>query len=187
MQTYETDVTSVSNTPLAVITLTWQSCKREQGIFQVATWQGIEGSRSGKGIFISGELMQCKRLTKHIWWKPQPSWKPVQTTAKKSSKFIKKITHIDDIMIHNLVKYLVQTLFRLWDIKITNFYLTNEVEFGQYILQDCASSYHLHVWFFWVNLDNFFAMICTNFHKIMVSTRYVPYIYTYMACNVIGD
>ena len=92
MQTYETDVTSVSNTPLAVITLTWQSCKREQGIFQVATWQGIEGSRSGKGIFISGELMQCKRLTEHIWWKPQPSWKPVQTTAKKSSKFIKKIT-----------------------------------------------------------------------------------------------
>jgi len=29
--------------------------------------------------------------------------------AKKSSKFTKTITHIDDMMIHNLVKYLVQT------------------------------------------------------------------------------
>ena len=49
------------------------------------------------------------------------SWKPVQTTAKKSSKFTKKITHVVDIMIHNLVKYLVQTRLNLWDIKITNF------------------------------------------------------------------
>ena len=48
------------------------------------------------------------------------SWKPVQTTAKRSSKFIKKITHIDDMMIYNLVKYLIQTRLRLWDIKITN-------------------------------------------------------------------
>ena len=40
---------------------------------------------------------------------------------KKSSKFIKKITHADDMMIHNLVKYLVQTQLCLWDIKIINF------------------------------------------------------------------
>jgi len=33
----------------------------------------------------------------------------MQTTAKKSYKFNKKITHVDDMMIHNLVKYLVQT------------------------------------------------------------------------------
>ena len=32
---------------------------------------------------------------------------------KKSSKFTKKITHVDDIMIHNLVKYLVQIRLRL--------------------------------------------------------------------------
>ena len=64
------------------------------------------------------------RLTnrEHIWWKPQPSWKSVQITTKKSSKFIKKITRVDDMMIHNFVKYLVQTWLRLWDIKITNFY-----------------------------------------------------------------
>ena len=40
-------------------------------------------------------------------------WKLVQTTAKRSSKFIKKITHADDMMIHNLVKYFVQTRLRL--------------------------------------------------------------------------
>ena len=52
------------------------------------------------------------------------SWKPVQTTVKRSSKFTKKITHIDNIdnmVIYNLVKYLVQTRLCLWDIKITNF------------------------------------------------------------------
>jgi hypothetical protein len=45
----------------------------------------------------------------------------MQTTAKKSSKFTKKIIYVDDMMIHNLVKYLVQTRLRLLDIKITNF------------------------------------------------------------------
>ena len=53
--------------------------------------------------------------------KPQLLWKPVQTTAKKSSKFTKKITHVDDMMLYNFVKYLVQTRLHLWDIKITNF------------------------------------------------------------------
>jgi hypothetical protein len=67
----------------------------------------------------------------------------------------------------NLVKYLVQTRLYLWDIKITNFlflYLTNKVEFGQDILQDCVSSYHLHMCFL-VNLDDFFAMVCMGFHE----------------------
>ena len=48
------------------------------------------------------------------------SWKLVQITVKKSSKFTKKITHVDNMMIYNLVKYLVQTRLHLWDIKITN-------------------------------------------------------------------
>ena len=48
-------------------------------------------------------------------------WKFIEITAKKLSKFIKKITHVDDMIIHNLVKYLVQTWLRLWDIKITIF------------------------------------------------------------------
>ena len=41
--------------------------------------------------------------------------------AKKSFKFTQKITHVDDMMIHNLVKYLVQIRLRLRDIKITIF------------------------------------------------------------------
>jgi hypothetical protein len=32
-----------------------------------------------------------------IRWRPHPSWKPVQTTTKKSSKFTKKITYVDDM------------------------------------------------------------------------------------------
>ena len=49
------------------------------------------------------------------------SWKLVQTTAKRSSKLAKKITYVDDMMVHNFVKYLVQTQLLLWDIKITIF------------------------------------------------------------------
>ena len=45
----------------------------------------------------------------------------MQTITKKSSKFTQKITHVDDMMIHNLVKYHIQTRIRLRDIKITNF------------------------------------------------------------------
>jgi len=44
-------------------------------------------------------------------------------------------------------------------------YLTDEIEFGQYILQNCVSSYHLYVCFFFMNLDDFLTMICTNFHE----------------------
>jgi hypothetical protein len=32
-----------------------------------------------------------------------------QTTTKKLFKFIRKITHVDDMMIHNLVEYIIQT------------------------------------------------------------------------------
>ena len=46
------------------------------------------------------------------------SCKPQQ---KSRLNLPKKITHIDDTMIYNLVKYLVQTRLCLWDIKITIF------------------------------------------------------------------
>ena len=124
------------------------------------------------GVYVWGTYLV--QTTAFVKTRANHSWKPVQTMVKKSSKFIKKITHIDDIMIHNLVKYLVQTLFRLWDVKITNFYLTNEVEFGQDILHDCISSYHLHVWFFLMNLYDLFAVVCTGFYEVVVCTRYVP-------------
>jgi len=60
--------------------------------------------------------------------------------GKKTSKFTQKITHVYDMMIHDFVKYLLKTRLHLLFL-----YLTNEVEFGQDILQDCISSYHLHV------------------------------------------
>ena len=53
--------------------------------------------------------------------------------------------------------------FLAW--KLLFLYLTNEVEFGQNILQDCVSLHHLHVWFFLANLVDFFAVVCTSFHK----------------------
>jgi hypothetical protein len=49
-------------------------------------------------------------IWEHIWWKPISPW----------SKFNKKITLVGDMMIHNLVKYLIQTRLHLWDIKIIN-------------------------------------------------------------------
>ena len=69
----------------------------------------------------------------------------VKTHAIKAKKSYlnsqKKITHVDDMMIHNFVNYSVQTR-----LEICYFlYLTNEVEFGHDILQDCVSSYHLYV------------------------------------------
>ena len=101
--------------------------------------------------------------------------------AKKSSKFTKKITHLDDMMVHNFIKYLIQTRLRLWDIKRTNF-------FGEFVI--FISHKRSRVWtkyftklfiiisyiyvIFLVNLDNFFGMVCTDFHKIIVCARYVP-------------
>ena len=105
------------------------------------------------------------------------SWKPVQTMAKKSSKFIKIITYIDDMMTHNLVKYLVQTRLRLWDIKIINFKSEScpddLLEICYFYIKQMKSNldkifykvvYHLHVWFL-VNLDDFFTMTYTNLHE----------------------
>jgi hypothetical protein len=61
-------------------------------------------------------------------------------------------------------KFLTNRLdnFLAWNLLFL--YLTNEVEFGQDILQGCVSSYHLHMWFL-VNLDDFFAVVCTGFHE----------------------
>jgi hypothetical protein len=61
-------------------------------------------------------------------------------------------------------KFQVRKLSTRFVTNLLFLYLTNEVEFGQNILQGCVSSYHLHMWFFWVNLD-FFAMVYTGFHK----------------------
>ena len=53
-------------------------------------------------------------------------------------------------------------------------YLIDVVEFGQDILQGCVSSYYLYAYFFLMNLDDPFSVVCMGFHEVVVSTRYVP-------------
>ena len=75
-------------------------------------------------------------------------------------------------MIHNLVKYFVQNRLRLWDIKITNFKLKSCIFIShkrsrfwtRYFTRLCIIISSICV-IFLVNLDDFFAVICTGFHE----------------------
>ena len=84
------------------------------------------------------------------------------------------------MMIHNLIKCLVQTQLRLWDIIITNFKpekCPNDlIEIYYFYISQTKSSldkifykvvYHhiIYICIFLVNLDDFFAVVCTDFHK----------------------
>ena len=101
-------------------------------------------------------------------------WKPIQTMTKKSYKFMKKITHIDDMMIHNLVKYLVQTQLRLWDLLLSGQLVglkfvilishKRSWVWTWYFARLCIIISSTYVIFF-VNLDDFFAVVCMNFHE----------------------
>jgi hypothetical protein len=83
-------------------------------------------------------------------------------------------------MIHNLVKYLVQTRLHLWDIKITSFKPEScpddLLEICYFYISQTKSSldkifyvvvYHpiIYICDFFVNLDDFFLVICTDFHE----------------------
>ena len=96
---------------------------------------------------------------------------------KKSSKFIKKIAHVDDMMIHNLVKYLVQTRLRLWDIKITNFKPEScpddLLEICYFYISQTKSSlnkifykvvYH-HIIYMYDFFDKFRRLFCYDLHR----------------------
>src|SRR6185312_9666104 len=85
--------------------------------------------------------------------------KTVQTTAKRSSKFTKKITHVDDMMIHNLVKYLVQTRLCLWTtswLEICSFYISQTKSSLDKIFYKVVYHHIIYMCDFFVNLDNFF-------------------------------
>jgi len=84
------------------------------------------------------------------------------------------------MIIHNLVKYFVQIRIRLWDIKITNFKpescSQDPLEIYYFYISQTNSSldkifykimYHhiIYMCDFLVNLDNFFAVVCTSFHE----------------------
>jgi len=79
----------------------------------------------------------------------------MQTTAKKSPKFNKQITHVDDMMIHNLVKYLVQTRI---DISQMNSNLDK-------IFYKIVYNHIIYMCDFLMNLDNFFVMVYTGFYE----------------------
>jgi len=100
------------------------------------------------------------------------------------------------MMIHNLVKYL-----RLWAIKITNFKPEScpddLLEICYFYISQTKSSldkifykivYHNIIYmcdFFLVNLDDFFAVVCTGFHEVVVCTRYVPHLFSFSLPTVI--
>ena len=72
------------------------------------------------------------------------------------------------MMIHNLIKYIVQTRLRLWDIKITNFcyfYISQTKSILDKIFYKIVYHHIIYMCDFWVNLDNFFAVIYTGFHE----------------------
>ena len=85
---------------------------------------------------------------------------PCKPLQKKSSKFTKKITHVDVMMIHNLV----------W-LEICYFYISQTKSSLDKIFYKIV--YHLHVWFF-NEFRQLFTVICMDFHEIMVCTKYVP-------------
>jgi len=113
--------------------------------------------------------------------------------TKKSSKFTKKITHVDDMMIHNFVKYLVQTRLNLWDIKITNFkpescpddlleiyyfYISKTKSNLDKIFYNIVYHHIIYMCDFFREFRWFFFMIYTSFYESLVSTRYVPFLFT---------
>jgi hypothetical protein len=74
--------------------------------------------------------------------------KKLQAANKK--KFL--TNHLDNVLIWNSIFL----------------YLTSEVDFGEYILQSCASSSHLHVWCFCDYTTFLFTVVCTGFHGDVV-------------------
>ena len=111
------------------------------------------------------------------------SWKLIQIIEKKSSKFNKKIIYIDDMMIHNLIKYLVKTRLCLWDIKITNFYISQTKSSFEKIFYKVVYHHIIYMYNFLVNLDNFF---CSGLHRFSRKLRFphptLQGLYFSMAC-----
>ena len=109
--------------------------------------------------------------------------------GKKAVQIHQKITHIDDMMIHNIVKYLVQTRLHLWNIKTTNFkpescpddlleicyfYISQTKSSLDNIFKRLCIIISSTCVIFLVNLDNIFIVVYKSFHEVVVSTRYVP-------------
>ena len=90
--------------------------------------------------------------------------KPVQITAKKLSKFTKIITHVNDTQPYKISCSSSTSFVRYKN----NKFLTN------YLLRIIISSTCV---IFLVNLDDFFGVVYTDFHEVVVCTRYVPHFF----------
>ena len=73
------------------------------------------------------------------------------------------------MMIHNLVKNFVQTRLRL-----CYFYISQTKSSLDKIFYKIVYHYIIYMCDFLMNLDDFFVMVCTDFHEVVVCTRYVP-------------
>ena len=73
------------------------------------------------------------------------------------------------MMIHNLVKYLVQTRLRL----CCYFYISQTKSSLDKIFYKVVYHHIIYMCDFLVNLDDFFVMVCTVFTRIVVFTKYV--------------
>ena len=76
------------------------------------------------------------------------------------------------MMIHNFIKYLVQTRLRL--LEICYFYISQMKSSLDKIFYKIVYHYIIYMCDFLVNLYNFFAVVCTDFHGDCSCTRYVP-------------
>ena len=104
-------------------------------------------------------------------------WKLVQTKIKKSSKLTKKITHADDMMIHNLVTYLFSNSTLFVRYKNNKFLINHLTTFCLeicyfYILQTKTSLdkmfykvvYH-HIIYMFDFFGEFRRLFCLGFHE----------------------
>ena len=86
-------------------------------------------------------------------------------------------------MIHDLVKYLVKTRLCLWDIKITNFYISQTKSSFEKIFYKVVYHHIIYMYNFLVNLDNFF---CSGLHRFSRKLRFphptLQGLYFSMAC-----
>jgi hypothetical protein len=95
----------------------------------------------------------CSPFAIIIWqrirWKPHLHENPCKPRQKKSIKFTKKITYVDDMMIHNLVIFISHKRSRVWT---------------RYFTRLCIIISSTYV-IFLLNLYDFFAVVCTDFHE----------------------
>ena len=115
---------------------------------------------------------------------------------KRSSKFTQKIIHVDDMMIHNFAKYLVQTRLSLWDIKEICYFYISQTKLSLYKIFYKVVYHHIIYmcdffcefrWPFCHGLYRFSRRF--SFHQICSHQRYTLKTKSCLKCwiSMIGD